>query len=110
MNTHVAVPPKSDWGVFLATLALALPSTVVLSCALALPRDIAWLPAPGTWFIYQVSRCVACLGIVICAGMVVAETTQHTTSRKCLVLMGLTLVGAILLLWYALQIFKNSLW
>jgi len=110
MNTHIAVPPKNDRGAFLATLVLALPSTVALFCALALTRDVAWLPAPGTWFIYQVSRYLAYLGIVICAGIVVAEMTQHTTSRKCLVLMGLTLVGAVLLLWYAVQIFKNSTW
>ena len=110
MNTHIAVPVNNDWGAFLATLVLALPSTVALLCALALSRDVAWLPAPGTWFIYQVSRYLAYLGIVICAGIVVAEMTQHTTSRKCLVLMGLTLVGAVLLLWYAVQIFKNSTW
>ncbi len=108
MNTDIAVPAKNHWGGFLTTLVLALPSTVALLCALALKRDVAWLPAPSTWLIYITSQYVAYLSIVISAGIVVAETIQHTTSRKSLLLMGLSLVGAVLVLWYAVQIFNES--
>ncbi len=110
MNTYGAIPARNDWGGFLATLILAMPSAVAFLCALALVRDVPWFAtsASGLWFIYEVSRYVAYPGIVICAGIVVALTAQHRTSRKFVVLMGLSLAGAVLLLWYAVQIFKNS--
>lgn len=110
MNTHSAIRARNDWGAFLATLILAMPSTVAFLCALALGRDVPWLftSASSLWFIYEVSRYVAYLGIVICAGIVVAEATQHRASRKFVVLMGVSLAGAVLLLSYAAQIFKNS--
>lgn len=110
MNTHIAVRAKNDWSAFGVTLVLALPSLVALLCAVALARDVAWLPAPGTWFIYLTSRYVAYLAIVISFGIVVTEISQHTASRKCLCLMSLALVGAVLVLWYAVQIGDKSTW
>ncbi len=110
MKIYGAIPARNDWRAFLATLILATPSTMAFLCALALVRDVPWLPFSGLWFIYEVSRYVAYVGIVICAGIVVAEATQHRTSRKFVVLLGLSLAGAVLLLWYAVQIFENSPW
>jgi len=110
MISQSTVRPKNDWGAFLASLVLALPSTVALFSALALRSDVAWLPAPGTWFIYLTSRYVAYLAIVISGGIVVAETTRHPISRKCVLLTGLALVGAVLLLWGAVRIFNKTTW
>jgi hypothetical protein len=94
MNTYSTFPARSDWGAFLATLILAMPSTTAFLCALALVRDVPWIPFSGLWLIYEVSRYVAYLGIVICGGIVVGEATQHRTSRKFVVLMGISVAGA----------------
>ena len=104
MQPHTSLPGKNNWGLFLAMLALGLPSIVALFGSLALSHG-GWGPASAVWFIYEVSRYFAYLGIVVSALIVVAEIRQ--ASREFLVLMELSLVGAVLVLWYAAHIFRS---
>jgi hypothetical protein len=97
---------NKDWGLFLATVLLGLPTVVALGCSLALAHG-AWNPASAMWFMYQVSRYVAYVGISVCAGTIIVVAIRHATSRRFLTLMELSLAANVLLLWYAVHIFGN---
>lgn len=108
MNANGSVSAKNDWGMFLATLGFFVPPTVALLCALALSRGINWYPASAMWFMYQATRLISYLGFVVYAGLILGNAVYHTTSRKFLVPMGLSLAGAAVIVWYAMQVFKDS--
>lgn len=97
---------KSGARPLLATVVLGLPSIVAFCFSLALSHS-GWRPQSGVWFVYEVSRYFAYLGIAISAGMTVTVGIRHTISKKFLVLMIFSVFIAVLFLWWAAHIFRS---
>jgi hypothetical protein len=106
MDTRMPYPRKSGAGLFLVTLVLALLSVVAFRSSLALSYE-EWRPQSGLWFVYEVSRYFAYLGIAISAGMIATVAVRHTISKKSLVLMEFSVCSTVLLLWCAAHIFRS---
>ena len=90
-----------QWILFFLT-----PSVIPLAAAVGLSRE--WVPANGgAWILYDVSRPIGYLGLLVAAGIALGVLIHHTTSLLWEVLMGLSIASAAAMLWYAAQIFQS---
>jgi hypothetical protein len=84
-----------------AIMVLAIPSLLALLAAL----HSSQYPASGLWFFYEVSRNVGFLGIAVAAGLTWVTFRQRSVSARVGTLMVSSTMAAIILWWYAGQVF-----
>ena len=90
----------------LLTVVFTLTSIVALCASLALSHGV-WRVESALWFVYEVSRYFAYIGISISAGMIVTVAIRHTVSKKFLVLMEFSIFSALLFVWCAAYVFRS---
>jgi hypothetical protein len=98
--THAA---GSKW-VF-GILFFLIPSLLAFAWVSALSRNAS--PASALWFLYEVSRLFACIGIVIATGFTLGIAIRGSASGLFVALMILSIGSAALLVWYTVHIFKS---
>ena len=86
-------------------LFLLTPSGLAIVWAFALSRNAS--PASAVWFLYEVSRLIAFVGIVTAAALTLSFAARRVTSGVFLTLMIVSTGSAALLLWYAAHIFRG---
>jgi hypothetical protein len=95
--------PGSKW--LFGILFFLIPSLLALVWVSALSRNAS--PASALWFLYEVSRLCAYIGIVIATGVTLGIAIRRTASRLFVALMILSIGSAALLVWYAAHILKS---
>ena len=96
-------PAASKW--LFGVLFFLIPSLLAFAWASALSRNA--LPASALWFLVQVSRLLAYIGIVIATGLSLGIAIRGTASGLFVALMILCVGSAALLVWYTAHIFKS---
>ncbi len=94
---------QTKW--FFGILFLLTPSGLAFICAFALSRNAS--PASAVWFLYEVSRLIAFVGIVTATAFTLGFAIRRVTSGVFLALMIVSIGSAALLLWYAAHIFRG---
>jgi|SRR5579862_385167 hypothetical protein len=100
---QAAHPAGSKW--LFGVLFFLIPSLLAFAWVSALSRNA--LPASALWFLYEVSRLLAYIGIVIATGLTLGIAIRGTASGLFVALMMLTIGSASLLLWYTVHIFRS---
>jgi hypothetical protein len=85
---------------------LSLPSVFCICTSLQFSQDSDYARS-AMWFIYQVSQYVAVVGILVAAGLCVAEFAQARISRVALWMMIATVVLSVYLLWLGVHVFRS---
>jgi len=101
--THASAAEGSKWP--LGILFFLVPSCLAFVWASALKHNVT--SVSGTWFLYEVSRLIACVGIAIATAVTLGIAIRRATSTLFLALMMLSTGGAALLLWYTAHIFRS---
>lgn len=99
-------PRSGGWKQLGFVVLLSLPSVFCVCASLQFSHESDYARS-ATWFIYQVSQYVAVVGILVSAGLCVAEYAQATISRIALWLMIATVIVSIYLLWLAIHVFRS---
>ena len=96
-------PAGSKW--LFGILFFLIPSVLAFAWVSALSRNAS--PASALWFLYEVSRLLAYIGIVIATGLTLGIAIRRTASGLFVALMILSIGSAALLVWYTVHIFKS---
>ncbi len=95
-------PPTLFWLAF-----LLIPSLIPLVASIALSHN--WEPTRGgAWFLYEVSRPLGCVGIIVATAIALRAAFQHTPSTLFRSEMTVAIASAATTLWFAVQIFKAA--
>jgi hypothetical protein len=98
--------PKSGGRQVLATVLLVLPAGFALFASSWLSNGSQYIIS-GLWFMYQVSRYLAYVGILVAASLTAAAIVRRTVSAGVVMLMASSTLAAIFLLWYAAHIYRS---
>ncbi len=98
-------PRAGGFGAFGVTVLLCLPAAFAAVSSAVTSRG--GVGTSGVWFMYQVSQYVGALGIVVAAALTVIKASDGKSSRIAVGLMGLSVVFAVFLLWYAVHIYRS---
>lgn len=101
--THASGDEGLKWP--LGIVMFLVPSCLAFVWASALSHNAT--SASSTWFLYEVSRLIACVGIAIVTAVTLGIAIRRATSALFLGLMILSTGGAALLLWYTAHIFRS---
>lgn len=101
------MPNTTDAGpsVFFWVLFFLVPTLLAVLASALMTRDVKRVS--GLWFLYEVSRLVGYMGIVIAAGLTISAAVRRVSSTLLIVLMTLSIGGAALLLWCAAHAFRR---
>jgi hypothetical protein len=104
---HKAMQASGDVGSkwLFGILFLLVPSFLAFIWVTALSRHA--LLASAVWFLYEVSRLIACIGIITATAVTVGIAIRRATSGLFLALMILSIGSAAVLLWYTTRIFRG---
>jgi SNF family Na+-dependent transporter len=94
--------PASFW----LTLLLLTPSLISFLASAVLSRAQDY-PSSALWFVYNDSLYIGYAGVVIAGIFTVAKGIQGHISRIFVVMMGVSVILAIVLLWYAQHLYRN---
>jgi hypothetical protein len=86
-------------------LFLLTPSGLAFIWATALSRNAS--SASASWFLYEVSRLIAYIGIATAAALTLGMAIRRGASGLFLALMIVSTGSAALLLWYTAHIFRS---
>jgi hypothetical protein len=98
--THAA---GSKW--LFGILFFLIPSLLAFAWVSALSRNAS--SASALWFLYEVSRLLAYIGIVIATALTLGIAIRRTASGLFVALMILSIGSAGLFLWYTMHIFRS---
>ena len=102
----MADKPTGGGGFVISTLLLCLPSLFAVFSSMQIASS-GGVGTSALWFIFQVAQYVGAIGIIVGAVLTMIKATDGTISKFYVSLMGLSVMLAVFLLWYAFHIYRS---
>jgi len=96
---------SGGYGMLGVTMLLCLPA--VLAVFVSAQVSGSSYHSSALWFMYQVSQYISAIGIVVAAALTIIKASEGKISRIAVMLMGFSVLLSILLLWYAVHIYRS---